>query len=127
METPSPLNVITQLVNAMNKCDLEMAMSLFEPGAAFVVKPGVVVTGTVAIRQTLAGFMALQPTLTIEAQQIVEAGDVALYCARWNIRGTDPDGNAAHMSGRSSSILHRQSNGTWFFLLDNPWGTDIVA
>jgi ketosteroid isomerase-like protein len=111
----------------MNKCDLEIALSLFETGAAFVVKPGVVVTGTLAIRETLAGFMALKPSLTIEAHQIVEAGDVVQYCARWNIQGTDPAGNAVQMSGRSSSILRRQSNGRWLFLLDNPWGTGIVA
>jgi uncharacterized protein (TIGR02246 family) len=127
METPSPLDVVAQLVTAMNKCDLEMALGLFEPGATFVVKPGIVVHGTSGIRQALAGFMALKPTLAIDAQQIVEAGDVAQYCARWTIRGTDPAGNAMHLNGRSSSILRRQLNGTWLFLLDNPWGTDIVA
>ena len=127
METPSPLDVVTRLVKAMNTGDLEMALSLFEPGATFVVKPGVVVTGASGIRHALAGFMAIKPTLTIEAQQIVEAGDVVQYCARWNIRGTDPSGNPVQLSGRSSSILRRQSNGTWLFLLDNPWGTDIVT
>lgn len=127
METPSPLDVVAQLVTAMNKCDLEMTLGLFEPGATFVVKPGIVVHGTSGIRQALAGFMALKPTLAIDAQQIVEAGDVAQYCARWTIRGTDPAGNAMHLNGRSSSILRRRLNGTWLFLLDNPWGTDIVA
>jgi len=127
METPGPLDVITRLVNAMNTCDLETALGLFEPGATFVVKPGIMVNGTAGIRQALAEFMALKPTLTIEAQQIVEASDVAQYCARWNICGTDPSGNAVHMKGRSSSILRRQFNGTWLFLVDNPWGTDIVA
>ena len=127
MEIPSPLDVVAQLVNAMNTCDLEMALGLFETGAAFVVKPGVVVNGIAGIRQALVGFMALKPTLTIEAQQIVEAGDVAQYCARWTIRGTGSAGNAVHISGRSSSILRRQLNGMWLFLLDNPWGTDIVA
>jgi ketosteroid isomerase-like protein len=127
METPSPLDVVTQLVSAMNKSELESALSLFEPGASFVVRPGVVVNGASGIRQALAGFMALKPALAIEAQQIVEAGDVAQYCARWTIRGTDSAGNAVHMSGRSSSILRRQFSGTWLFLLDNPWGTDIVA
>ena len=127
METPSPLDVVAQLVTAMNKCDLEMALGLFEPGATFVVKPGIVVNGTSGIRQALAGFMALKPTLTIDAQQIVEADDFAQYCARWNIRGTDSAGNAMHLNGRSSSILRRQLNGTWLFLVDNPWGSDIVA
>lgn len=66
---------------------------MYKPGASLVVKPGVVVTGTMALREALAGFVALKPTLTSEAQQVVEAGDVALCCARWSLRGTDPTGN----------------------------------
>lgn len=127
MEMSSPLTVITQLVAAMNARDLETAMTLFEPGASFVIKPGQVVSGTAGIRQALEGFMALKPTLTIEAQELVQAGDVAQYCARWSLKGVDPSGAAVQLSGRSSSILRRQYNGKWLFLVDNPWGTDIVA
>lgn len=70
--------------------------------------------------------MALKLTLTIEAQQLVQAGDVAPYCARWRIQGVDPTGTAIQLGGRSSSILRRQVDGRWLFLVDNPWGTDIV-
>lgn len=127
MERSSPLDVITRLVTAMNARDLETAMTLFEPGASFVMKPGVVVSGTAGIRQALEGFMALKPTLTIEAQQIVQAGDIVQYCARWSLTGVDSTGAAVQLSGRSSSILRRQYNGKWLFLVDNPWGTDIVV
>ena len=127
MELPGPLDVVSQLVTAMNAQDLETAMTLFEPGASFVMKPGVVVSGTAGIRQALEGFMALKPTLTIETQQIVQAGDVAQYCARWSIKGVDPVGAAVQLGGRSSSILRRQPDGRWLFLVDNPWGTDIVV
>ena len=127
MKLSNPLNVITQLVAAMNAQNLESAVTLFEPGASFVVKPGVVVSGTAGIRQALEGFMALKPTLTIDAQQLVEATDVAQYCARWSIAGIDPTGTAVQLTGRSSSILRRQPDGRWLFVVDNPWGTDIVA
>ncbi len=126
MELPDPLDVVTQLVTAMNACDLESALTLFELEASFVMKPGVVVHGTAGIRQSLEGFMGLKPTLTIEAQQIVQAGDVAQYCARWSMKGSDPTGTAVQLGGRSSSILRRQSDGRWLFLVDNPWGTDII-
>lgn len=127
MEMSNPLTVITQLVTAMNAQDLKTATGLFEPGASFVIKPGVVVSGTVGIRQALEGFMALKPSLTIEAQQVIQAGDVAQFCAKWSLKGIDPTGTAVQLSGRSSSILRRQVDGQWLFLLDNPWGTDIVA
>jgi uncharacterized protein (TIGR02246 family) len=127
MELLGPLDVVTQLVTAMNTGDLESALALFESGASFVMKPGVVVSGTAGIRQALEGVMGMKPTLTIEAQQIVQAGDVAQYCARWSINGIDMTGAAVQLGGRSSSILRRQSDGRWLFLVDNPWGTDIVA
>jgi len=126
MEMSGPLNVIAQLVTAMNAQDLESAMALFEPRASFVMKRGVVAHGTDGVRQALEGFMALKPTLTIEAQQIVQADDVAQYCARWSINGIDQTGASLRLGGRSSSILRRQPDGRWLFLVDNPWGTDIV-
>jgi len=126
MEMSSPLNVIAQLVTAMNAQDLESAMALFEPGASFVMKPGVVVQGADGVRQALEGFMALKPALAIDAQQVVQAGDVAQYCARWSINGIDVTGAAVQLGGRSSSILRRQPDGRWLFLVDNPWGTNIV-
>lgn len=127
MKTRNPLEAVAQFVNAMNNGDLETALTFYEPGASLVVKPGVVATGTVALREALTGFVALKPTLTTEAQQVMEAGDVALYCSRWSLRGTDPAGNPVHMGGRSSDVLRRRSDGNWLIALDNPWGTDIVA
>lgn len=127
MKTLSPLDTVTQFVNAMNQGNLEKALSMYEPGASLVVKPGVVATGTLALREALMGFVALKPTLTSEAHQVVEAGDIALYCGRWSLRGTNPAGNLVQMSGLSSDILRRQPDGTWRIALDNPWGTDIVA
>ncbi len=127
MGMSSPQDVIAKLVTAMNTQDVTTAITLFEPGASFVMKPGVVVSGIAGIRQALEGFMALKPTLTIEAQQIVQAGDVAQYCARWSLKGTDPTGTAVQLGGRSSSILRRQPDGRWLFLVDNPWGTEIVS
>lgn len=127
MDLASPLDVATKLVTAMNAQDAESAIALFEPGASFVVRPGVVVKGTSAIRQALEGFMALKPSLTVESQQVVQAGDVAQFCARWNLKGIDPTGTMVQIGGRSSSILRRQSDGRWLFLVDNPWGTEIVA
>lgn len=127
MKTPSPLDAVIQFVNAINKGDLETALSLYEPGASFVVQPGVVATGTPALREALAGMLALKPMLTTEAHQIVEARDIALYCSRWSMRGTDPAGKPLHESGRSADVLRRQPNGNWLIALDNPFGSEIVA
>jgi ketosteroid isomerase-like protein len=126
MERADPLHTIARLVEAMNACDLDAALALFDPEAAFVIRPDTVVKGTPEIRRALESFMALKPSLTIEAQRLVQCGDIAQYCARWNLRGVDSTNVPIQLGGRSSSILRRRSDGTWLFLVDNPWGTDIV-
>ena len=86
-----------------------------------------VVSGKAALREALAGFMALKPVLTSEGYQVVESGDLALYCIRWSLLGTDAEGNSIQMNGSSSDILRRQATGNWLIAVDNPWGTAIVA
>ncbi|MFH0344056.1 MAG: YybH family protein, partial [Chromatiales bacterium] len=115
-----------RLVAAINRCDIETAMTLYEPEAALVAQPGNVVTGTKALRDALAGFIALKPTITTEVRRLIQAGDVALYCSKWSLRGTDPQGKALRMEGRSTDVLRRQPGGAWLIAVDNPWGADIL-
>lgn len=127
MKTSSPLDAVTHFVNAMNQGDLNTALSMYEPGASLVVQPGTVVTGTSALREALAGFAALKPTITTEAYKVMEADGVALYCSRWTMRGTDPAGNPVQLGGRSSDVLRRQPDGNWLIALDNPFGAEILV
>lgn len=126
MKMIGPLDAVAQFVDAMNQGDLETALSFYEPRASFVVEPGAVVIGTMAIREALAEMLALKPILSTEAQQVMETGDLALYCSRWNLRGTDPMGNTVQLNGCSADILRRHANGNWRIVLDNPWGTEII-
>ncbi len=126
MSNPNPADVVDRLCAAINHCDIETAMTLYEPEAAFVAQPGNVVIGTKALRDALAGFIALKPTITTEAHRLIQAGDVALYCSKWNLRGTDPQGKALWMEGRSADVLRRQPGGVWLIAIDNPWGAEIL-
>lgn len=126
MKTLSPNDAVIQFVDAMHKGDLDAALRLYETGASLVVQPGTVVTGTLALREALSGLIALKPTFTAETYKVIEAGDIALYCSKWSMHGTDPAGNPVHMSGRSSDVLRRQSDGNWLIALDNPFGPNIL-
>ena len=120
-------DAVAQFVSAMNQGNVEAALAMYEPQAVIVARPGVMAQGTAALREALAAFIALKPTLTSEVEEVVEAGDIALYCSRWSLRGTDPAGQPVQMSGRSSDVLRRQRDGSWLIAVDNPWGTDIVG
>jgi uncharacterized protein (TIGR02246 family) len=124
---PGPIDTVNRLVDAINRGDLERAAALYEPEAVLVVQPGKLARGPVQLREALAGFIALKPTLRSEAQEVIEAEDVALYLSRWSLRGTDPAGKAVEMAGESADILRRQEDGRWLIALDNPWGGQILA
>jgi uncharacterized protein (TIGR02246 family) len=123
----NPADTVRNLIEAINKGELEPALSLYEPGAAFVVQPGKIVHGTDAIRAALEGFISLKPSIKGEVPQLAEAGDIALYCSRWTLIGTSPDGKRVEMNGISSDVLRRQTDGRWLVAIDNPWGTSIVG
>jgi len=35
-----------------------------------------------------------------------------------------PDGKPVTLAAKSADVLRRQADGTWRFVIDNPWGTD---
>jgi uncharacterized protein (TIGR02246 family) len=111
---------------AINKGDLEAAMRLYEPDAVIVAQPGQVARGKDAVRAAIAGFIALKPALKGEAHQLVGTENIALYCSKWSLTGTGPDGKKIEMAGASSDVLRRQPDGRWLVAIDNPWGTAIV-
>ena len=120
--TSTSAGTVETFARLLGEGDLDGAVALYEPDAVFLPDPATSVTGTEAIREALAGFFALQPTLTGDVQRVVEAGDTALVVNAWTLRGTLPDGTAVEQEGRSADILRRRPDGTWGLLVDDPWG-----
>jgi uncharacterized protein (TIGR02246 family) len=124
---PNPLDTIKKLREAMNKGDVETALSCYQDQAVLIAQPGNIARGRDAIRTVLEGFVSLKLSLRGEAHELVEAGDVALYCSRWILVGTSPEDKHVEMTGISSDVLRRQNDGQWLIAVDNPLGTSIVS
>jgi uncharacterized protein (TIGR02246 family) len=122
----NPIETVNELSNAINRGNLEAALALYEPDAVMVGQPGQLARGSKELRAALGRFIALKPELRSETQNVIEAGDTALYTARWSLRGTDPSGKATTMGGVSSDVLRRQRDGRWLIAVDNPWGAKIL-
>ena len=111
MEEPGPIDVITRLVTALNACDLESAVALFEPGASFVIKPGFVVNGTRGIRSGIGRFHGTEAN----ANHRLAAGR-ASRCCRPVLRPMEPERNRSSGNCRATrwSILqHLAAAGRW--------------
>ncbi|MGH7674287.1 MAG: YybH family protein [Gemmatimonadales bacterium] len=122
-----PIDTVNALVNAINRADIEGALALYEPDAVLVPRPGQVARGAADLRAALARFLALKPVLVSEAQQVVQSGDTALYLGRWELRGTDENGDAVVLRGDSTDVLRCQPAGHWLVAIDNPWGAELLG
>ena len=124
MATETPEQVLKSIVDGINAGDLDALMPLYEPGAAFATQPGSLSHGLSGIRDSLAGFISMKGTLDLKVTRVLEASDLALVVGVWSFTGTGPDGKAVKLTGHNADVLRRQADGSWRFVIDNPWGTD---
>jgi uncharacterized protein (TIGR02246 family) len=127
MPARSPDELDRLFSEAVNARNLDALMALYEPEAALTPRPGQVVSGTPAIREALGGLLATKPTLTLEVKTLARTRDVALTSARWESTGTRPDGSPTRSTGHSVEVSRLQADGTWRFVIDNPWGLEWDA
>jgi uncharacterized protein (TIGR02246 family) len=120
----TPEQVLKSIVEGINSGNLDALVSLYEPEAAFATQPGSLARGLPGIREGLAGFIALKGTLDLEVTRVLEAGGLALVLGVWSFAGTGPDGEPVRLAARNADVLRRQADGSWRFVIDNPWGTD---
>ena len=62
--------------------------------------------------------------LDLKVTRVLEASDLALVATVWSFAGTGPDGEPVALAAKSADVLRRQADGSWRFVIDNPWGTD---
>jgi uncharacterized protein (TIGR02246 family) len=118
----SPEEVMRRFALHLSEGDVDAALGLYEPDAAFAPEPGAFVYGLHAIRDALERFAALRPNLTSAIRKVVVADGTALVVNEWTISGTQPDGNPIDMGGLSADVLRRHPDGGWRVLIDDPWG-----
>jgi uncharacterized protein (TIGR02246 family) len=120
--TETPEQVLASIVAGINSGDIESLMTLYESGAAFATEPGTLAPGASGIREALSGFIAMNGTLDLEVTRVLQADDLALVVGVWSFDGTGPDGAPVHLEASNADVLRRQADGTWRFVIDNPWG-----
>jgi uncharacterized protein (TIGR02246 family) len=124
MSTASPEQVLESIVTGINSGDLDSLLPLYESDAAFATQPGSLAHGAPGIGEALTGFISMNGELDLEVTRVLEVDDIALVTGVWSFTGTGPDGEPVRLAARNADVLRRQSDGTWRFVIDNPWGTD---
>ena len=124
MPTATPEQVLETIVTGINSGDLDSLLPLYETDAAFVPEPGTLAHGAPGVSEALNGFISMNGKLDLEVTRVLEVDDLALVTGVWSFNGTGPDGEPVSLAARNADVLRRQADGTWRFVIDNPWGTD---
>jgi uncharacterized protein (TIGR02246 family) len=124
VSTSTPEQVLASIVTGINSGDLDSLLPLYESDAAFATEPGSLAHGAPGVSQALTGFIAMNGTLDLRVTRVLEVDDLALVMGVWSFDGTGPDGEPVRLEAKNADVLRRQSDGTWRFVIDNPWGTD---
>jgi uncharacterized protein (TIGR02246 family) len=124
MSAATPEQVLASIVTGINSGDLDSLMPLYETDAAFVPEPGNLAHGPSGIGECLNGFISMNGTLDLEVTRVLQVDDLALVIGVWSFDGTAPDGEPVRLESQNADVLRRQADGTWRFVIDNPWGTN---
>ena len=116
--------MLESVVAGINSGDLDGLMSLYESDAAFAGEPGSLAHRAPGVSEALNGFISMNGKLDLEVTRVLEVDDLALVVGVWSFNGTSPDGEPVRLAARNADVLRRQSDGTWRFVIDNPWGVD---
>jgi uncharacterized protein (TIGR02246 family) len=120
----TPEEVLKSVVEGINTGDLESLMTLYEPLACFASQPGQLAKSPNGIRESLRSFIDLNGKLNLKVKRVLTASDLALVTTEWSFSGTGSDSKRVDITGKSADVLRQQPDGTWRFVIDNPWGTD---
>ena len=120
----TPEEVLNSVTEGINAGDLDSLMTLYEPLACFASQPGQLAKSPAGIRESLRGFIDMNGKLDLKVKRVLRASDLALVTTEWSFSGTGPDGNPVNMAAKSADVLRHQADGTWRFVIDNPWGTE---
>jgi uncharacterized protein (TIGR02246 family) len=125
MGAKSPEDMIRVWTDAFNRGELDAIVELYEPEAVLARSSGPPIVGRAAIREAFTAFLATRPRMEATTRTVMSTADLALCYGNWSLRGTNADGTPRAISGKSVEILRKQTDGSWRYILDDPFSTGV--
>lgn len=121
MPAYSPTEIHTLFLDAFNRGDVEGMAALYESDAVLVVA-GQNVTGRQSIRQAFESFVPRRGRMTLETRAVLESPQgLAVLHGGWMVEPPPGMGAEVTTRGLSTEVVRKQPDGTWLFVIDNPY------
>lgn len=127
MSMQDPAGVHRLFIEYFTAGNIDALVALYEPDAVLLPQPGSAARGVTAIREALAGFMAMKGEFRMAPARVIQADGIAVLFADWTLSATGPDGSPVHLSGQTTDVVRRQADGQWRFVIDSPFGAAGVS
>jgi uncharacterized protein (TIGR02246 family) len=120
MDAKTPDDIHRLFAEGLNAGNAEAVAALYEEEAILVPDPKTIVRGREAILDGLKNFLAIDPTMTLNAARVVRNGDIAILYSDWTIKGKNPNGSLMTVDVRPTHVVRRQADGSWKVVIDDP-------
>ena len=122
MPAYSPAEIHELFRVAFNLGDVDAISALYEPDAILVLN-ATVVTGREEIKKAYAEILLRRGRMTLETRAVIESPQgLAMLHGSWVV---NPATEAEPVTrGLSTEVVRRQADGTWLFVIDNPYTPD---
>jgi ketosteroid isomerase-like protein len=107
---------------AFNSGDPAAVEQLYEDLGILVPEPGQPVSGRDRAAANTA-LLELGLPIEVRPRHIYTVDDIALLIVDWSVTGTGRDGTPVHISGTATDVARLGLDGTWRYIIDNPFGT----
>jgi ketosteroid isomerase-like protein len=114
MPAKSPEEICSLFKQYMAEGDIDSVLSIYDPEAAFLNQSGEVKKGD-GLRQELARSAQAKAKFDFNIKQIIQADNIALMHTEWKVSAPEP------MSVYAIEVARRQPDGTWRWLIGDPF------
>ncbi|HEY7405437.1 MAG TPA: SgcJ/EcaC family oxidoreductase [Candidatus Angelobacter sp.] len=120
MNASEPAQIHVLFCEAFNAGDVDALVALYEANAVLIVK-GQPVTGLPAIRTAYQNILARRSRMALSTRSVVMFDEsLAVLHGDWTVEGPAGEGGTAR-HGLSTEVVRRQADGSWKFVIDNPF------
>jgi ketosteroid isomerase-like protein len=115
MQAFTPREIHFLFERAFNSGNVEDIVALYEP-AAVLVSGGELVTGDKGLRNAFTTILASGARMKLDTRAVIESGEgLAVLYGAWSL------GPPSVTQGLSTEVVRRQPDGSWMFVIDNPY------